>query len=124
MAPRKEPQEPAQDRPQLDRLRQHLDGVILAVLADGPAHGYALIQEVRRRSGDAFDLPEGTLYPALHRLEGAGLVSSEWERASGRRRRSYTLTRRGRAALDVERESWRSFATSLSRVMGVQPWPA
>ena len=109
---------------QLDRLRQHLDAVLLAVLADGPAHGYALIQEVRRRSGETFDLAEGTLYPALHRLEGAKLVTSSWEKAAGRRRRVYTLTKRGHRALETERETWRSFATSLSNVLGVEPWPA
>jgi DNA-binding PadR family transcriptional regulator len=121
---RDHPQRSSQPAGQLDRLRQHLDGVLLAVLADGPAHGYALIQEVRRRSGEAFDLPEGTLYPALHRLEGAKLVTSSWEKAAGRRRRVYTLTNRGRGALETERESWRSFASSLSSVLGVQPWPA
>jgi len=59
-------------------LKGHLDMILLAALAAGPAHGYAIIQEIRRRSGNAFDLPEGTIYPALHRLEQAGLLSSRW----------------------------------------------
>jgi PadR family transcriptional regulator PadR len=56
-------------------LKGHLDMIVLAALAAGPAHGYAVIEEIRRRSGQAFDLPEGTVYPALHRLEQAGLLS-------------------------------------------------
>ena len=59
-------------------LKGHLDMIVLAALSAGPAHGYAVIEEIRRRSGQAFDLPEGTIYPALHRLEQAGLLSSRW----------------------------------------------
>jgi len=59
-------------------LKGHLDMIVLAALAAGPAHGYGIIQEIRRRSGGAFDLPEGTIYPVLHRLEKAGLLSSRW----------------------------------------------
>jgi len=55
-------------------LKGHLDLIVLAALAEGPAHGYAVIETIRSRSGDAFDLPEGTIYPALHRLEQAGLL--------------------------------------------------
>src|SRR5205085_2476832 len=78
-----------------EMLKGHLDMIVLAALAAGPAHGYAVIEEIKRRSGDAFDLPEGTVYPALHRLEDAGLLASRWETAeSGRRRRVYTLTKR------------------------------
>ena len=85
-------------------LKGHLDMIVLAALsAAGPAHGYAVIEEIRRRSGGSFDLPEGTIYPALHRLEQAGLLKSSWMTAdSGRRRRVYTLTRTGNRAL-VER---------------------
>src|SRR5262245_54246531 len=88
-----------------------VDLVVLAALSAGPAHGYAVIEEIRRRSGQAFDLPEGTVYPALHRLEEAGLLSSRWVTAeSGRRRRVYALTRRGRRALIERRAVWQQFS--------------
>ena len=77
-----------------EMLKGHLDMIVLAALAGGPAHGYAVIEEIRRRSGETIDLPEGTIYPALHRLQQAGLLSSKWVTAeSGRRRRVYALTR-------------------------------
>src|SRR4051794_41715560 len=66
-----------------EMLKGHLDMIVLAALAPGPAHGYAVIEEIRRKSGRAFDLPEGTIYPALHRLEQAGLLSSRWVTAGG-----------------------------------------
>jgi len=98
-------------------VRDHLDGLLLAVLAAGPAHGYAVIEELRRRSGDAFDLPEGTVYPALHRLEHAGQVASRWATVAGRRRRIYRLTRKGRSALARERREWAGFAEAVEAVL-------
>ena len=67
-------------------LKGHLDLIVLAALSERPAHGYAVIEEIRRRSGQAFDLAEGTIYPALHRLEQAGLLASRWVTASSGRR--------------------------------------
>ena len=64
-----------------EALKGHLDLLLLAVMEDGPTHGYAVIEELRQRTGDAFDLPEGTVYPALHRLERAGLLESRWAEA-------------------------------------------
>jgi PadR family transcriptional regulator, regulatory protein PadR len=61
-----------------EMLKGHLDLIVLAALSAGPAHGYAVIEEIRHRSGQAFDLPEGTIYPVLHRLEQAGLLASRW----------------------------------------------
>jgi PadR family transcriptional regulator, regulatory protein PadR len=85
-----------------EMLKGHLDMIVLAALAVGPAHGYAVIEEIRSKSGQAFDLPEGTIYPALHRLEQAGLLSSHWVVSESRRqRRVYELTRRGQRALKV-----------------------
>src|SRR5258708_17541956 len=77
-----------------EMLKGHLDMIVLAALsAAGSAHGYAVIEEIRRRSGGAFDLPEGTIYPALHRLEQAGLLKSNWMTAdSGPRRRGSNPT--------------------------------
>jgi transcriptional regulator len=95
-------------------LKGHLDMIVLAALAAGPAHGYGIIQEIRRRSGGAFDLPEGTIYPALHRLEKAGLLSSRWTSGeSGRKRRVYSLTRRGSRALIEQRAVWDRFAAAI-----------
>src|ERR1700746_951355 len=85
-----------------EMLKGHLDMIVLAALSAGPAHGYAVIEEIRHRSGQAFDLPEGTIYPALHRLEQAGLLASHWVVSESRRqRRVYELTRRGQRALEV-----------------------
>src|SRR5712671_5741060 len=86
-----------------ERLKGNLDLLLLSVLSAGPAHGYVIISALRERSEGTFDLPEGTIYPALHRLEEAGLLASSWMTAdSGRRRRVYTLTRTGNRAL-IER---------------------
>ena len=90
-----------------ERLKGNLDLLLLSVLAAGPAHGYAIISALRDRSGGTFDLPEGTIYPALHRLEDAGLLASTWAQAEGRRRRIYGLTDEGVAALAAERTEWR-----------------
>lgn len=99
-------------------LKGHLDAIVLAALAGEPAHGYAIIEEIRRRSGGVFNLPEGTVYPALHRLEKAGAVNSDWTTApNGRRRRVYTLTPQGRASLDHHRDVWRDFARAIDTMM-------
>lgn len=99
-------------------LRGHLDGLLLAVLAERPAHGYAVIETLRDRSEGAFALAEGTVYPALHRLERDGLLSSGWSSEPGRPRRVYALTRRGTAALNGHRCTWRSFSHAVERVLG------
>ena len=98
--------------------RGHLDLLILSVLARGPLHGYAAIGALRDRSGGLFDLAEGTVYPALYRLERAGLIASEWERASGRKRRLYALTRLGRAGLARQTAQWRRWSGGLDMVLG------
>src|SRR3954451_14982573 len=107
-----------------EMLKGHLDMIVLAALsAAGPAHGYAVIEEIRRRSGGAFDLPEGTIYPALHRLEQAGLLASRWVTAeTGRRRRVYALTRLGGRALVERRAVWRQFSDAVGGLLeGVRP---
>src|SRR4051812_36450268 len=101
-----------------EMLKGHLDMIVLAALAGGPAHGYAVIEEIRRKSGQSFNLPEGTVYPALHRLEEAGLLSSRWTTAeSGRRRRVYALTRRGEAALAEQRAVWKQFSGAIGGLL-------
>jgi PadR family transcriptional regulator PadR len=101
-----------------ERLKGNLDLLLLSVLAAGPVHGYAIISALRERSGGSFDLPEGTIYPALHRLEDSGLLSSSWAQAEGRRRRVYGLTDAGVAALAAQRTEWRTFASSVQAVVG------
>src|ERR671933_2580470 len=98
-------------------LKGHLDLLLLATLAQRPAHGYRIVELLRERSGGAFDLAEGTIYPALYRLEALGLLSSRWAAASGRRRRVYSLTRRGNRALAERGTHWRAFATAVDRVV-------
>jgi DNA-binding PadR family transcriptional regulator len=99
-------------------LRGHLDLLILATLRHaGPVHGYALIAALRVRSDGAFDLPEGTVYPALHRLEGDGLISSEWSTEATRRRRTYRLTDAGAAAIAVKRQEWTVFQRGMRAVL-------
>lgn len=100
-----------------ESLKGHLDGMILAVVATAPAHGYAVIEELRRRSAGTFDLPEGTVYPALHRLEAEGLLTSTWASASGRKRRVYRLTRRGHSALAERRREWTDFSRAVQGVL-------
>jgi PadR family transcriptional regulator, regulatory protein PadR len=106
-----------------DALRGHLDGLILAVLEHQPLHGYAIMEALQVRSGGALDLPTGTLYPALRRLERAGYLSSEWSAASGRRRRTYRLTAAGRRTLAAERSEWRAFAAVVEGVLRPGPEP-
>jgi len=100
-----------------DQLRGHLGMLLLAVLASGPAHGYALSAELRRRSDGLLAIVEGSLYPALHRLEAAGLVASTTETAEGRRRRRYELTHEGKVALAEERREWESFKSCVDDVL-------
>ena len=104
-------------------LKGHLDMLLLAVLDDGPKHGYAIVEALRERSAEVFDLPDGTVYPALHRLEEAGLITSQWDQVQGRRRRTYSITKKGTAQLGEQRRSWREFFTAIDHVLGDGPWP-
>ena len=99
-----------------DSVKGQLEFMLLAVLADGPAHGYLIIDQIKTRSDGVFDLPESTVYPALHRLESKRLVQSEWAAVNGRRRRMYSLTRTGRLALEDQREAWQRFSSAVSSV--------
>jgi DNA-binding PadR family transcriptional regulator len=101
-----------------ETLKGHLDALVLATLRGGPAHGYAVIEELKRRSAGAFDLAEGTVYPVLHRLEADGLLASEWSTVGGRRRRVYRLTKRGEKALAARETEWRAFSTAVEAVLG------
>ena len=104
-----------------DALKGHLDPLILSVLEPAPLHGYAIIAELKRRSEGELELPEGTVYPALHRLEQGGLLSSTWVDAGGRRRRVYRLTRRGGHELGARRREWSRFVAAVDLVLARDP---
>jgi PadR family transcriptional regulator PadR len=105
-------------------LKGHLDMLLLAVLADGPKHGYAVIAELHRRSNQLLDLPDGTVYPALHRLLRAGLLASDWTTVGGRRRRVYQLTPAGRKALVDQQRTWQGFSGAVQSILKGVPWPS
>ena len=104
-----------------DGAKGHLDLVLLGVLASGPAHGYAIIATLNHRSEGVLDLTEGSVYPALHRLEDVGLVASEWKPVDRRRRREYCLTADGASALAAQRRDWTRFATAINTVLASVP---
>ena len=94
-----------------------VDLLLMGVLRHGPAHGYAIIAALRERSDGEFDFPEGTIYPALHRLERSGSIVSESELAHGRRRRTYALTAQGRKEFAAQKREWQRFATGMQAVI-------
>ena len=102
-----------------EALKGHLDLLLLSILSNGPAHGYAIIESLRARSEGVFDLPEGTIYPALHRLEDQGLLKSSWSEDSGRRKRIYQLTPKGQKALTSYQNEWLKFARAVNATVGI-----
>jgi DNA-binding PadR family transcriptional regulator len=101
-----------------ESLKGHLDLLLLAVVGAGAAHGYLIARRLAEASGGVLDLPEGTLYPALHRLESKKLLSSSWATVAGRRRRVYDVTPKGEKALAQGRLEWGSFAKAVDSVLG------
>lgn len=105
------------DGPRLDRGDFGL--LLLGLLADREMYGYEVLTELRARSDEVIDLPEGTVYPALRRLERQGLIGGRWvDGGSGPRRRYYSLTPRGQRALADGREAWRRFADAANGMLG------
>ena len=102
-----------------EALKGHLELLLLAILAEGPAHGYAVIETLRQRSKGTFDLPEGTIYPALHRLENQSLLSSDWTEESGRRKRIYKLTPKGKQALTKRQQEWQTFSKAVDATIEI-----
>jgi DNA-binding PadR family transcriptional regulator len=106
-----------------DQLRGHLESLILATLDRGPAHGLVILQRLEARGCGLLKLKEGSLYPALYRLEASGEVRAEWEKQSngrrGMRRRIYHLTPKGGRRLKQQRGQWQSFVSTLSAILGV-----
>lgn len=109
---------PSPPNPAQDYLKGGLALLILATLRDGPAHGYALARTIERRTENALQLREGTLYPALHALERDGLIVSAWETPeNGRERKTYTLTESGQAKLTEWSDGWQQFVVAVGRVL-------
>ena len=103
-------------RPEL--LKGNADTLLLALIAERPMYGYRIVKELEQRSKGYFKFKEGTLYPALHRLERAGLILGKWERLpSGRERRYYHITEKGQEALEEKLAEWQGFSTALNLVM-------
>jgi DNA-binding PadR family transcriptional regulator len=106
-----------------EELKGHLDALLLAALEAGPRHGYAVMEALREATSGQLDLPTGTVYPALHRLEDAGLIAGSWSVVAGRRRRNYRLTAAGVRALSGKRADWRDFAAMVSTALEGRPCP-
>lgn len=105
-------------RTRADLPQGTLDLLILKTVALGPAHGYSIAQRLQQVSRHVVQVPQGSLYPALHRLENRGLLTAEWTRTqTGRDAKFYRLTRKGKAQLDVETASWRRLAGAVGLIL-------
>ena len=105
--------------PRSERLHGTLDMLVLRVLSDGPLHGYAIAQELRHLGGEVLQIEQGSLYPALYRLEDRGWLRSKWGVSEkNRRARVYQLTRTGRKQLETEVAGWQEFVNAIAKVVG------
>lgn len=106
------------EREKAEVLKGTLDMLILKVVAFGPIHGYAISQRIQQISRDFFQVPEGSLYPALHRLEDRGWLQAKWEETdSGRDAKFYTLTRAGRKRLGAEMVNWERLSEAVTLIL-------
>jgi PadR family transcriptional regulator PadR len=102
----------------LEFLKGTLDMLILKIVALGPIHGYAISQRIQQISKDFFQVPQGSLYPALHRLEDRGWVKAEWrESGTGRDAKFYTLTKKGRKQLETEVANWGHVSDAVAMIL-------
>ena len=100
-------------------LKGNTGTVVLAILAEGPLHGYQIAKEMRSRSDEALRLGQGVLYPILHRLEDRALIAGEWEQSTGTpSRKRYSITARGRSELKAKRTEWAAFSRAMTQVLG------
>ena len=103
---------------QQELLKGNTDTLLLALLQDEPMYGYQIVKEVNQRSNGYFAFKEGTLYPALHRLERAGLIKGRWEDTPNSvRRRYYLITAKGRQALADRMREWQRFSRAMNAIM-------
>jgi transcriptional regulator len=108
----------AGESPKSDLLQGTLDMLILKVVALGPTHGYAIAQRLQQMSRDVLQVQQGSLYPALHRLEKRGWVRAEWAASeTGREARFYSLTRLGRKQLEEQRQNWDRLSEAISGIL-------
>ena len=99
-------------------LKGNTATVVLAILDEGPLHGYQIAKEMKRRSDDALQLGQGVLYPILHRLEDRGMIAGAWEQSTGTpSRKRYEITPAGRAELKTKRVEWSAFARMMGKVL-------
>jgi transcriptional regulator len=100
-----------------DLLQGTLDMLILRAVSQGPLHGYGIIQRIRQRSGEMLSVEQGSLYPALYRIEQKGWVSSKWEVSeTGRRAKVYAITRAGRRQLEAEEAGWDRLVLAIAKL--------
>ena len=108
----------------VDLLQGTLDLLILKTLSWGPAHGYAIARWIEQLTGEVLRIGEGSLYPALHRLEERGWLDSQWQLSSTKRRtKVYRLTPRGRQQLKAETSTWQQFVTAVASVLAAEERP-
>jgi PadR family transcriptional regulator, regulatory protein PadR len=108
----------ASESPKSDLLQGTLDVLVLKVVALGPVHGYAIAQRLQQMSRDVLQVQQGSLYPALHRLEKRGWLRAEWAASeTGREARFYTLTRLGRKQLTEQSESWDRLSAVITGIL-------
>ena len=106
--------------PKFDLPQGTLDLLILKVIALGPVHGYAIAQRLTQVSRDVVQVPQGSLYPALHRLENRGLLAADWRQTeTGREAKFYKLTRKGRAQLDTETAGWQRLIDAVGLILAL-----
>jgi transcriptional regulator len=107
--------------PKPDLLPGTLDLLVLKTLLVGPLHGYAIAREIQRRSGDVLAVEEGSLYPALHRMERRGWIDAEWGQSeSNRKAKFYRVTRAGKAELRQQTAEWMRVSGAVQRVLGAE----
>lgn len=111
--------------PPIDLLQGSLDVIVLKTLSWQPMHGFGIARWIQQLSDDALQIEEGTLYPALYRLENRGLVKAEWRLTENKRRaKYYRLTAAGRKQLTEHTERWEAFAAVMGRILGAATQPA
>ena len=103
-----------------EALKGHLDMLLLAAIDAGATHGYAIAERLRAATDGAFDLADGTIYPALRRLEAGGYVKSAWKTIGGRERRAYRLTPKGARRLAEQRDDWKQFERGVRAVLSLR----